>query len=448
MIFFYKEPPIIISVGGSLIVPEGGIDKHFLSKLNIFIREQVKKGRRFFLVAGGGRIARHYRDAGKAVIGNVTDEDLDWIAIHVTRLNAQLLRTIFEDIANRRVIENYDRRLLNWQEPVVVGAGWKPGWSTDYDAVKLAIDYGGKVILNLSNIDWVYDKDPHKYKDAKPIKKMTWEQMEDLVGKKLDNGKWIPGLSAPFDPIATKLAKKHHLTVIIANGKDFNNLEKIIDGDSFKGTVITPLHIDASFYDRDYYKGKKGEYRISYIESIFGKIFHNITNFYRALIIKTFLNPKNCLDVGCGTGQLVHWLRFFGIEACGTEISHDALELVDKKIRPFIKEGDITDIPYEKNQFDLVLTYDVMEHLERSKLKKAAGETIRVSRKYVLHKIFTLENLWIRMTHSHDFSHISVFTRRYWQSLFLSFDNISIQRRSYFKLPSFFESVFLLKKKQ
>ncbi len=447
MIFNYKEPPIIISVGGSLIVPNGGPDNQFLSKFNIFIREQVKKGRRFFLVAGGGKLSRVYRDTGRAVIGNVTDEDLDWIAIHVTRLNAHLLRTIFEDIAHPRIIENYDRKLLKWSEPIVVGAGWKPGWSTDFDAVKIAQDYGGKLIINLSNTYWVYDKDPKRYKDAQIIKKMTWEEMEKLMEKLLDKGRWVPGLSAPFDPIATKLAKKLNLTVITTNGKNFKNLENLLEGDSFKGTVIAPFHIDAGYYDKDYYQGKKGEYRFGFVESLFGKIIHNLINFYRALIIKLFLHPQTCLDVGCGTGQLVGWLRFFGIEAYGTEISEIALKLADKKVKPFLQKADITKLPYENNKFDLVVTYDVMEHLERSKLKTAVGETIRVSKKYILHKIYTLENYWINLTHSYDFSHISVFTRRYWQNLFLSFQNISILRRSYFKLPSFFETIFLLKKR-
>lgn len=192
-----------MSVGGSLIVPNGGIDSDFLSKLNVLIRKHVAKGRRFFLISGGGKIARHYRDAGKQVIGDITDEDLDWIAIHVTRTNAHLLRTIFQDIAHPRIIENYDKKLRNWKEPVVIGAGWKPGWSTDYDAVILARDYGANVIINMSNVDWIYDKDQLKHKDAKIIKKITWEEMERLVGSK-----WKPGLNTPFDPIATQLAKK------------------------------------------------------------------------------------------------------------------------------------------------------------------------------------------------------------------------------------------------
>lgn len=228
------EPPIVISVGGSLIVPNGGIDTNFLIKLNHLIREEVAKGKRFLLVAGGGRIARHYRDAGRAVIGNVTDEDLDWLAIHTTRLNAHLLRTIFQDIANPRIIENYDHKLEDWQQPLAIGAGWKPGWSTDYDAVILARDYGANIIINMSNIDWIYDKDPAKYKDAKPLKKITWDGMGKLVGDK-----WSPGFNAPFDPIATKLAKKLKLTVVIANGNDLINIQKIINKESFKGTVIT-----------------------------------------------------------------------------------------------------------------------------------------------------------------------------------------------------------------
>jgi len=431
---FKKEPPIIISVGGSLIVPNGGVDTKFLSLFNRFIRKYVAQGKRFFLVAGGGKIARHYRDGAKAVVGNITDEDLDWLAIHTTRVNGHLLRTIFQDIAHPRIIENYDKKLFRWKEPVVIGAGWKPGWSTDYDAVILARDYGGKTIINLTNTYWVYDKDPKKFKDAKPIEKITWEEMEKIVGNK-----WTPGLSAPFDPIATQLAKSLKLTVITTDGKDFRNLEKIMNGESFKGTVIMPYRIDASFYDRDYYKGKKGEYRFN--------LLNDVVNFYRALIIKIFLKPKNCLDVGCGTGRLVYWLKFFGIEAFGIDISNEALKLADKKIKPFLKTADITKIPYADNSFDLVLTYDVLEHIERSKIKKAIKETIRVSKKYILHKIYTQENHWISFTHGEDFSHLSVFTKKYWQNLFSSFSDISILRSGFFHLPSFFETVFLLKKK-
>lgn len=229
-----QEPPIVISVGGSLIVPGFGINTDFLIKLNKLIRSEVALGKRFLLIAGGGKLCRHYQEAGTAVIGSLTKEDLDWLGIHVTHLNGHLLRTIFQDIANPRVIQHYDRKLEDWTEPIAIGAGWKPGWSTDYDAVILARDHGAKIIINMSNIDFVYDKDPAKFKEAKPLKTITWDAMEELVGNK-----WTPGYNAPFDPIATKLAKSLGLTVAIANGNDMKNIKKIIDGEAFKGTVIS-----------------------------------------------------------------------------------------------------------------------------------------------------------------------------------------------------------------
>ena len=232
---FSKERLIIISVGGSLIIPNGGIDRNFLENFNKFIRREVKLGRRFLLVVGGGNIMRHYRDAATSITKNVSNDDLDWLAIHITRVNAHLLRTIFFDIAHPRIIENYEHKLENWTEPIAIGAGWKPGWSTDYDAVILARDHDSKLIINLSNIDWVYDKDPNKFKDAKKIEKISWVEMEKIVGDK-----WEPGLNLPFDPIATKLAKDLGLTVIVTNGKNYENIDKIISGSKFEGTIISP----------------------------------------------------------------------------------------------------------------------------------------------------------------------------------------------------------------
>lgn len=437
-----KELPIIISVGGGLIVPNGGIDSNFLKKLNTFIRGQVKKGKRFFLVAGGGRTARHYRDAGKAVVGDMTDEDLDWLGIHATHLNGHLLRTIFQDISNPRIIQNYDKKLTNWKEPIVIAAGWKPGWSTDYCAVKLAEDYGANLVINLSNIDWVYTKDPRVHPDAQPIKKLTWTEMEDLVGTK-----WVPGMNAPFDPIAAQLAKKLDLTVIVTNGNDFKNFENILEFESFKGTVIMPYRIDGTFYDREYYEGKKSKHRLGKKATVVASLFHGVTNAYRAFLIKTFINPKNALDIGCGDGNLVDWLRFFGVDAYGVEISKHALKLVNPKIKEYVKEADLTDLPFKNGEFNLVLSFDVMEHVERGKIKKAANEAARVAKKYILHKIYTRENLWITWMHRKDYSHVSVMPKVRWQSIFSDLEHVSVLKNSFFRLPLFMETIFLLKKK-
>lgn len=238
MILAKPKNTFVLSVGGSVFAPNGErsqIDIPYLHNFEAFIRKQIAKNRRFFLVVGGGYTARQYRDAAKQAAGrDLTDEDLDWLGIHATRLNAHLFRTIFRDVAYPWILKHFDMVDKNAVGcPLVICGGWKPGWSTDYDAALIANDYHISTVINLSNIDRVYDRDPNQHRDAKPINKMNWDELAGLVG-----GNWKPGMNAPFDPVAAKLAKETGLKVIIANGHDFDNLANILDGKKFTGTVI------------------------------------------------------------------------------------------------------------------------------------------------------------------------------------------------------------------
>lgn len=220
-----------------MFAPNGdskGLDVQYLRKFENFIRKQIAKNRRFFIVTGGGYTAREYRDAAADIVGaDITNEDLDWLGIHASRLNGHLFRTIFRDVAYERILKHYDMVDKKATQSVVLCAGWRPGWSTDYCAVLVANDYNVDTVINLSNIDQVYDKDPNKYQDAKPIKKMKWNDLIGIVG-----GEWKPGMNAPFDPVASRMAKKAGLKVIVCNGHDFENLEKILEGKEYQGTTI------------------------------------------------------------------------------------------------------------------------------------------------------------------------------------------------------------------
>ena len=100
-----KKAPVIISLGGSLIVPKTGIDAASLKRFRAFIAKRVAKGGRFVLICGGGSTARAYQKAARAV-GPLSREDVDWIGIHSTRLNAHLLRTVFRKMAHSTVVKN------------------------------------------------------------------------------------------------------------------------------------------------------------------------------------------------------------------------------------------------------------------------------------------------------------------------------------------------------
>lgn len=229
-----KRETIVLKLGGSLIVPNGGLNIVYIKKFYTFIRKQVaEKNRRFFIFIGGGLLSRLYRDAGAEVTGHeLTIDDLDWLGIHATRLNAHLFRTIFRDLAHPVIINDYEV-VYKPTKPIVIAAGWKPGWSTDYDAVILAQDYRVKTIIKMSNTNYIFDKDPHKFNDAKPFKKISWGKYRSMVGNK-----WVPGKHAPFDPIASKLASELELKVVYLNGRDLENLDKAIDGKNFEGTII------------------------------------------------------------------------------------------------------------------------------------------------------------------------------------------------------------------
>lgn len=228
-----KKERIIISLGGSLLVPEG-IDAVFVKQFKEFIVRYIKKGYSFILVTGGGKTARRYIDAAAEVTA-ITDEDKDWLGIHATRMNAHLVRTIFRRYAHPRINTNpHDLEdFYSAPEPIIVAAGWRPGFSTDFDAVLLGKYLDATRVINLSNIDMVYDRDPSKHHDAKPFPKMTWKEYRKLVGNR-----WSPGMNVPFDPIASQMAEEEKMEVAIMNGNDLKNVEQYILGKKFLGTVI------------------------------------------------------------------------------------------------------------------------------------------------------------------------------------------------------------------
>ncbi len=221
----------IISLGGSLIATPQGIDWQFLKKIRQLVLTRVKKGDKFFIICGGGVTARNYIDAANKVVP-VTSDDSDWLGIHATRLNAHLIRTIFREVADPEIITNPTKEFKSTKKLIIAG-GWRPGWSTDYVAVMLAEKYKVKTVINLSNIDYVYDKNPKEFKDAKKLTDIDWREFRKLVGNK-----WQPGLNMPFDPIASKKAQQLGLTVAIINGKDIKSISDYLADKKFKGTII------------------------------------------------------------------------------------------------------------------------------------------------------------------------------------------------------------------
>lgn len=111
-----------------------------------------------------------------------------------------------------------------------------------------------------------------------------------------------------------------------------------------------------------------------------------IERFLRTVIREArILRPKTILEAGCGEGFILDRLYKAGVgeKRIGIDFSDDAIELA-KKERPHldVRKGDIYNIPFKDNSFDLVICCEVLEHLEQP--EKALAELERVTKNYVI----------------------------------------------------------------
>lgn len=111
-----------------------------------------------------------------------------------------------------------------------------------------------------------------------------------------------------------------------------------------------------------------------------------INNFNRELLgFVQNLKPKNILDVGCGEGFTLSELKQNNIKAEmeGVDSLNEAIEL-GNRTNPDLKlrKGDIYNLNYKDNSFDVVLCTEVLEHLTDP--KKALAELKRVTKRYLI----------------------------------------------------------------
>ncbi|MFP4364500.1 MAG: UMP kinase [Spirochaetia bacterium] len=225
----------VISLGGSIVAPDKP-DTDFITKYFTLLQRYLNtdKNRKVVLVIGGGGPARVYQKAFREIIPESESSEQDWIGIMATRLNAQLIKAVFTDYCTQPVVTD-PTIIHDIKDQVLVAAGWKPGFSTDFDAVVLAENLGADTVMNLSNIEKVFTADPKVDPSAEPVDAMSWKDFRQMVGDE-----WVPGKNTPFDPVAAKKASEMGLKVIVAGGKDIENIEKILTGKDFFGTTIGP----------------------------------------------------------------------------------------------------------------------------------------------------------------------------------------------------------------
>lgn len=91
---------------------------------------------------------------------------------------------------------------------------------------------------------------------------------------------------------------------------------------------------------------------------------------------------QKVLDVGCGMAHLLYELTQIvpGLEVKGIDISSYALEHAKEEIRDCLQCGKAQELPFEDNEFDLVISLTTLHNLKVFDLKKAVQEIERVSK--------------------------------------------------------------------
>lgn len=226
---FDTSKRIVISLGGSIIVPDA-IDTNFIREFITLIQSYCERGFSFCIITGGGATARVYQNALREFSSSNTNAD--WIGIFATRFNAELLRLAFGDLAHNCIVF-HPFSFDTISHPVIIGAGHTPGNSSDMGAV-LAADYLESFrVVNLSNISYVYNSDPKTNPEAIPLKKLSWDNYLKIIPNE-----WTPGLSTPFDPVASQYCKEKSIEVAIINGHNLEALKNYLEGLEFEGTQL------------------------------------------------------------------------------------------------------------------------------------------------------------------------------------------------------------------
>jgi uridylate kinase len=168
---------IVIKLSGKVFGYETAYDLKRYAGMLSKISEKVQP----VVVAGGGKVARHYISSARSFGSD--EASLDILGIEVSRLNARLMILALGDQAYPAVpkdLEQVSKAVTAGR--IVVTGGLHPGQSTNATAALIAEKVKASKFLNATDVSGIYDSDPHKNKSAKLLDEITVKKCIDLLG--------------------------------------------------------------------------------------------------------------------------------------------------------------------------------------------------------------------------------------------------------------------------
>ena len=231
-----KYKRVMLKLSGEALAGENGFGIDFNVAMDIAkaVKELVDMGIEVGAVVGGGNIWRGRSGEG------MDRTTADYMGMLATSINALALQDSLESlgvdtrvqtaIEMKEIAEPYIRRRamrhLEKGRVVIFGAGTgNPYFSTDTAAALRAAEIEADVILLAKKVDGVYDKDPHKYDDAKKYDELSYIEV-------LEQGLQV------MDSTATSLCMDNNIPILVFALDNPENIKKVVLGENI-GTIVS-----------------------------------------------------------------------------------------------------------------------------------------------------------------------------------------------------------------
>jgi len=224
---------IVLKFGGSVLYKENMLlEVDNIKEIITIINTLHEEGNEITIVVGGGVLARVLIQASDE-LGHVNTIK-DMLAVESTRIHALLVIASLKDKAYMLVPRSFEEvgKALSSGKIVVTG-GFQPGQSTNAVSALIAEYWGADLLINLTDVDKVFDKDPKIYPDAKPLDTMTTDEFMNVITEQDEK----PGKYKLFDRVGCEIVRRSNIKLIVTNGANPKNILKAVKGESV-GTMI------------------------------------------------------------------------------------------------------------------------------------------------------------------------------------------------------------------
>ncbi len=223
---------VVLKLGGSLLYEDA--DEIIIERIREYaevIRRLASKGHQFVVVVGGGKPARVFITAARAL--GASEAQCDWLGIKIARHNAELLCAALGEIAYPKIAETLDElEIATCTGRIVLMGGLTPGQSTNAVSALAAESVNAELLLNATNVDGVYDRDP-KESGARRFDSIHISKLKEV----LSGGGTRAGEYKLFDPVAIRVVERSKIRTVFFDGRAPENLRKIMSGEDI-GTVV------------------------------------------------------------------------------------------------------------------------------------------------------------------------------------------------------------------